>query len=359
MDEPAARVRTRKGARLDEIVSLTDAFCAAYLNDEYRDLFGKCAREAFSLGLPLETGKAAGWAAGVISAVAYANFLGSDRTQPFHMSPVEMASRAGVSEATMHNRSKAIRDALGIDRLDPRFCTQRLNDENPLIWFLSVNGVPLDIRRAPRAVQEAAYRQGLIPYIPADGPHHREEQERRTTEPEPGVTRARRRKSRRGSQAGPARIYTLDVILLQGTFSREFAKKNRSVIRTIEIRGDQTLEQLHQAIFAAFDRYDPHMYEFQFGKGPMDPKGPRYVLPEMLESEQEPGSAVAGVTTETTIDQMDMRVGRHFGYLFAFGDQWYHQIDVAAISDGPVKGEYPRVTQRRGESPPQYPDEEE
>ena len=56
-------------------------------------------------------------------------------------------------------------------------------------------------------------------------------------------------------------------------------KKNRVISRTIQIRGDQTLEDLHHAIFYAFGREDEHMYEFQVGgKGPMDPKARRYTL---------------------------------------------------------------------------------
>ena len=36
--------------------------------------------------------------------------------------------------------------------------------------MVSVNGLIVDVRRMPRAIQEEAYRKGLIPYIPADGP---------------------------------------------------------------------------------------------------------------------------------------------------------------------------------------------
>src|SRR3954468_6004535 len=78
---------------------------------------------------------------------------------------------------------------------------------------------------------------------------------------------------------GDVRLYTLEVFILSGPIAEKFAKKNPEMSRTIQIRGDQTLEDLHHAIFDAFDRYDEHMYEFQFGKGPMDPKAPRYVLP--------------------------------------------------------------------------------
>jgi hypothetical protein len=44
-------------------------------------------------------------------------------------------------------------------------------DENPLIWMVEINGFLVDIRHAPRDVQEIAFNKGLIPYIPAVGHH--------------------------------------------------------------------------------------------------------------------------------------------------------------------------------------------
>ena len=41
-------------------------------------------------------------------------------------------------------------------------------DSNPLVWMLNVNGFTIDARSAPREFQEAAFKNGLIPYIPAD-----------------------------------------------------------------------------------------------------------------------------------------------------------------------------------------------
>jgi hypothetical protein len=72
----------------------------------------------------------------------------------------------------------------------------------------------------------------------------------------------------------PANLFVVSVFLTAGPVSEKFA--NKVVRRDIEIRGDQTLEQLHQAIFTAFERSDEHLYEFQFGKRPFDPKGPNY-----------------------------------------------------------------------------------
>jgi hypothetical protein len=34
--------------------------------------------------------------------------------------------------------------------------------------MVQINGLPVDIRHAPRHLQEIAFRKGLIPYIPAD-----------------------------------------------------------------------------------------------------------------------------------------------------------------------------------------------
>jgi hypothetical protein len=61
------------------------------------------------------------------------------------------------------------------------------------------------------------------------------------------------------------RLYTLDVFVIGGPVTEKFLKRNPEISRTIQIRGDQTLEELHHAIFEAFDRFDEHMYQFQFG----------------------------------------------------------------------------------------------
>lgn len=156
--------------------------------------------------------------------------------------------------------------------------------------------------------------------------------------------------------ANPSCIYTLEVFIIGGPISEKFLKRNPQISRTIEIRGDQTLEDLHHAIFKAFDRFDEHMYEFQLGKGPNDPKGKRYVLPHALDT-REPN--VAGNVAETTITALGLKVNQPFGYWFDFGDDWWHQIDVMRIDEKASKVKYPRVTKRVGKSPPQYMDENE
>lgn len=158
-------------------------------------------------------------------------------------------------------------------------------------------------------------------------------------------------------QKGDVQLYTLEVFLMSGPITETFAKKNPVVSRTIQIRGDQTLEDLHDAIFDAFGRWEEHMYEFQFGKGPMDPKAPRYVLPNACEMDMGDEKPPAGRVDQTTLDALGLDVGRSFGYWFDFGDDWWHQIDVTAIEEEVSSGKYPKVTKKVGKSPPQYADE--
>ncbi len=150
-------------------------------------------------------------------------------------------------------------------------------------------------------------------------------------------------------------IYTLDVFIIQGLVTAAFARKNPVVRRTIEIRSDQTLADPHRAIFAAFDREEEHLYEFQFGKRPMDPKGTRYVL-SRTDDALDGGAQIGGVVTRTTIASLHLKVGDRFSYWFDFGDDWWHQINVEKIEPGSPEGTYPRVVSQVGESPPQYPD---
>src|SRR5207253_7941149 len=96
-------------------------------------------------------------------------------------------------------------------------------------------------------------------------------------------------------------LYALEVFIISGPMTDSFIKKNKVISRTIQIRGDQTLEDLHHAIFEAFDREEEHMYEFQIGgKGPMDPKARRYVLAASMNDEVS-DSKPAGDVKHSTI----------------------------------------------------------
>ena len=153
--------------RCDEIIELTDSFCDKHLNEDYQGLCCDVVEELFEDGFPLYKGRAVGWAAGVVHAIGWANFLQDPQQSP-HMTLAQVAEGFGVSQGTMMAKSKIIRDALDLIRLDPDWCVPAMLEKNPLVWMLKVNGFVMDARHAPREVQEEAYRLGLIPYIPAD-----------------------------------------------------------------------------------------------------------------------------------------------------------------------------------------------
>jgi len=154
-------------AAVGQIVELTDAFCKKYLNDDYRELCEDMALAAYEEGLPLHSGKPVGWASGIVYALGRVNFL-QDPAQSPHMTTAQIAEGFGVSQATMMAKSKIIREALDLFQMHPDWCVPAMLENNPLVWMLSVNGVVMDIRLAPREAQEEAYRLGFIPYIPAD-----------------------------------------------------------------------------------------------------------------------------------------------------------------------------------------------
>jgi hypothetical protein len=154
-------------ARFDDITRLTDAFSQAHLHDEYaslcRELTATLCRKRPS---PLSQGKAATWACGIIHALGTVNFL-FDASQTPHVPASQIASYFGLSSSTMQAKSKQIRDLLGMYQMDPDWTLPSMVDQNPLIWMLEVNGFIIDVRHAPREIQEEALRRGLIPYIPA------------------------------------------------------------------------------------------------------------------------------------------------------------------------------------------------
>lgn len=149
-----------------EIVTLLDQFCAAHLNDEYaqvcRQMAATLARKRPS---PLSSGKANSWAAAIAHAVGGVNFL-FDKTQNPHMRADDLAAAFGLSKSTVANKSKQIKDLLKIGILDPNWTVPSKLDRNPMAWMITVNGFIIDARNASRAIQEEAYRKGLIPYLP-------------------------------------------------------------------------------------------------------------------------------------------------------------------------------------------------
>lgn len=148
----------------------------------------------------------------------------------------------------------------------------------------------------------------------------------------------------------PTNLYVVSSFLVGGPTGPKF--ENKVIQRVIEIRGDQTLEQLHEALFQAYDRQDQKPYEFQFGKRPFDPDGPNYRGPASPRGRKGTGDA-----SKTTLDGLDLKPDHVFGYWFDFHDDWFHQIQIERIEKAIPTVTYPRVIKRVGKSPPQHGDE--
>lgn len=74
-------------------------------------------------------------------------------------------------------------------------------------------------------------------------------------------------------------------------------------------------------------------------------------LPELDGAEGGPGDV-----RTTTLDDLNLHVGKKFLYLFDYGDEHHFNIRVHAINPNAPPGDYPRLVEARGAAPLQYPD---
>jgi hypothetical protein len=146
-------------------------------------------------------------------------------------------------------------------------------------------------------------------------------------------------------------LYVLKVALIE----------DKKTWRRIEILGSQSLDVLHEAIFEAFDRMDPHLYSFY-----LTPPGSKarnrfalakeYTHPLMLEEGMMLSAKKLHDASQTPLAALNLEKGSTFEYVFDFGDDWQHIITVEDMLDIFPKKKYPRITKKNGVSPPQYPD---
>jgi hypothetical protein len=330
--------------KFNSIVSITDDFAKQHLNDEYSQLI-RFATAALcrKRPSPLSKGKDNTWACGITHAIGMVNFL-FDSSQDPHIGAKDLYQWFGVSPSTGQSKSKQVRDTLDMHQMDPNWCLPSKLDNNPIAWMISVDGFILDARSVPRQIQEEAYAKGFIPYLPDDGALE-DISETPASPQEPKAV-----------NTSPHALYVLDVFLIDGPITEKFVAENSVVSRTIEIKGSNTLADLHKIIFKAFDREEEHMYEFQVGgNGPQDPNARRYGLKQAFSS-FDLTEAPTGEVASTTIASLGLSIDDAFGYWFDFGDDWWHQIDVTNIVDKAPSGKYPKITKRVGASPPQYAD---
>lgn len=121
-------------------------------------------------------------------------------------------------------------------------------------------------------------------------------------------------------------------------------KWNRKVWRTIEVRGDQTLDDLHLAIQEAFGWDNEHLYSFFMSGKPWDP------ATEYADPRAEDGRKADTVR----IGALRLQPRKRFLYLFDYGDQLLHDVWLAGVAPAVAEVRYPRIVHSHGEAPPQY-----
>jgi hypothetical protein len=138
----------------------------------------------------------------------------------------------------------------------------------------------------------------------------------------------------------PRRIYVFGAALVDV----------RGVRRTIAVRDDQTLDDLHHALRDAFGWDDDHLYSFWLDGRFWSRSGPEYTHPWHAEAPAKPASVA--------LARIGLDQGQKLAYVFDFGDEWRVRLTLRRLVDDDG-GTYPRLLQAVGEAPPQYPDYED
>ncbi len=152
-------------------------------------------------------------------------------------------------------------------------------------------------------------------------------------------------------------VYILRIYLVSGPYGEEAV--GQEIFRTLKVRGDQTLEDLHHAIFCSFGRENDRYYEFYLGMDPNDPKGIRYTCGEAVSKygpngPVKPGEKV-GLAPMATIESLDLTDDQFFGYWFDLIEEWIHLIHVISIEPADVSAEYPLLIEKEGGLPVSVP----
>ncbi len=132
------------------------------------------------------------------------------------------------------------------------------------------------------------------------------------------------------------------------------------VYRIIEVSENCTFDDLHETIFDAFNRYDPHLYSFFITKKDTKSIHSIYEAPEITHPQNVEDLYGFGrkkkSTAKTRLGDVEWVEKDIFHYLFDFGDEWWHRIRVQSIKETNLRKKSIKIIKSIGESPPQYPD---
>ncbi len=148
----------------------------------------------------------------------------------------------------------------------------------------------------------------------------------------------------------------MEAHLFKVSFFRE-----KKIFRRIACLGEQTFDDLHLAIFSAFDREEEHLYSFYFPFKPTKSiaiirrKSVELCHPMAIDDWSSHDQYDA---SEEFIGSTRLDVKQKFYYLFDYGDEWWHEVTYEGVENCKEK-KYPAILLKKGESPPQYPEYDE
>jgi hypothetical protein len=127
----------------------------------------------------------------------------------------------------------------------------------------------------------------------------------------------------------------------------------KSIYRDIEIVSTKSLYDLAAAIVRAFGFDFDHPFGFYSGmnRGTMMRQHPQYELFADIGEDSEARSV-----KQTTIAEALPQIGCALAFLFDYGDEWLFRVEVIGTGYA-EKGRYPKVIAKKGDAPPQYPEE--
>ena len=137
-----------------KLIEMTSAFCTDKLDDDYLQL---CEKMIKKLGrkrdVPFQRGNLEIWAAAVVYAIGFVNFLFDKSFEPY-VSAGEISEYFGTKSSTVSNRAREIKDMFEMSRFSSEFSTETVAAINPYNNFVMVDGFLVLLNTLPPDIQE-------------------------------------------------------------------------------------------------------------------------------------------------------------------------------------------------------------
>ncbi len=165
-----SRVPTAVRTQVTAIAALIDQVCADHLDGEYAELCGRLLGQlARKRPSPLLRGDLRVWAGAVLYTVGSINFLFAPDQDP-HLRSDDLADATGVVKSTMVNKASLIRRLLRLEPYAMELCRRDMLQRHPYAWLIEVDGLLVDARALPPALQAEVRRRGLMPWLQPPSP---------------------------------------------------------------------------------------------------------------------------------------------------------------------------------------------